>query len=172
MGTWSFPGVECGRGVTLTPLPLLVLRSKNRIKLYLYSPYGPSWHVKRVKRTISSSRTVDMKYLNCRICFSCIPYVWNVMNAITELTKKLSMNCISHCLRKLLCEHKNTALRTMIYFTQTCNASFSKARIWRESDWRYVAPQESCNFAILQDFVLNLDFQVAVIPKWAVCFWN
>jgi hypothetical protein len=29
MGTGSFPGVECGWGVTLTPHPLLVPRSKN-----------------------------------------------------------------------------------------------------------------------------------------------
>jgi hypothetical protein len=29
MGTGSFPGVESGRGVTLTPHPLLVPRSKN-----------------------------------------------------------------------------------------------------------------------------------------------
>jgi hypothetical protein len=28
MGTWFFPGVRCGRGVTLTPHPLLVPRSK------------------------------------------------------------------------------------------------------------------------------------------------
>jgi hypothetical protein len=33
-----FPGVECGRGVTLTPHPFLVPRSKNRLQLYLYSP--------------------------------------------------------------------------------------------------------------------------------------
>jgi hypothetical protein len=38
MGTGFFPGVESGWGVTLTPYPLLVLRSKNRVKLYLYSP--------------------------------------------------------------------------------------------------------------------------------------
>jgi hypothetical protein len=38
MGTGSFPGVESGRGVTLTPHPLLVPRSKNRVRLYLYSP--------------------------------------------------------------------------------------------------------------------------------------
>jgi hypothetical protein len=31
-------GVESGRGVTLTPHPLLVPRSKNRVKLYIYSP--------------------------------------------------------------------------------------------------------------------------------------
>ena len=28
MGTGSFPGVRCGRGVTLTPHPLIVQRSK------------------------------------------------------------------------------------------------------------------------------------------------
>jgi hypothetical protein len=38
MGTGPFPGVESGRGVTLTPHPLLVPRSKNRVELYLYSP--------------------------------------------------------------------------------------------------------------------------------------
>jgi hypothetical protein len=32
------PGVESGRGVTLTPHPLSVPRSKNRVELYLYSP--------------------------------------------------------------------------------------------------------------------------------------
>jgi hypothetical protein len=38
MGTGSFPGLESGRGMTLTPHPLLVPRSKNRVQLYLYSP--------------------------------------------------------------------------------------------------------------------------------------
>jgi hypothetical protein len=38
MGTGSFPGVESGRGVKLTPHPLLVPRSKNRVELDLYSP--------------------------------------------------------------------------------------------------------------------------------------
>jgi hypothetical protein len=38
MGTGSFPGVESGRGVTLTPHPLLVPRYKNRVELDLYSP--------------------------------------------------------------------------------------------------------------------------------------
>jgi hypothetical protein len=40
-----------GRGVTLTPHPLLVPMSKNRVELYLYSTYGPLWPVKRVKPT-------------------------------------------------------------------------------------------------------------------------
>jgi hypothetical protein len=38
LGTVSFPGLESGRGVTLTSHPLLVPRSKNRVVLYLYSP--------------------------------------------------------------------------------------------------------------------------------------
>jgi hypothetical protein len=38
MGTGSSPGIESGRGVTLTPHPLLVPRYKNRLELYLYSP--------------------------------------------------------------------------------------------------------------------------------------
>jgi hypothetical protein len=37
MGTGYFPGVESGRGVTMTPNPLLVPWSKNRVVLYLYS---------------------------------------------------------------------------------------------------------------------------------------
>jgi hypothetical protein len=49
VGTGSLPGVESCRGVMLTPHPLLVPRSKIRVELYLYSPYGPSWPVKRVK---------------------------------------------------------------------------------------------------------------------------
>jgi hypothetical protein len=40
MGTGSSPGVKSGRGVTLNPHPLQC-RSHVRIKLYLYSPYGP-----------------------------------------------------------------------------------------------------------------------------------
>ena len=41
MGTGYFPGVNSGRGVTLTPHPLLVLWSTKGLELYLYSPYGP-----------------------------------------------------------------------------------------------------------------------------------
>jgi hypothetical protein len=51
IGTRSFPGVESGRGVTLIPHPLLVPRSKNSVELYLFSPYGASWPMKRVKPT-------------------------------------------------------------------------------------------------------------------------
>jgi hypothetical protein len=35
MGTGSLPGVESGRGVTLSPHPLLVPRTKTRVELYL-----------------------------------------------------------------------------------------------------------------------------------------
>jgi hypothetical protein len=39
MGTGSFPGVESGRGMTLTPHPLLVLRSKKQSRVIpLLSP--------------------------------------------------------------------------------------------------------------------------------------
>jgi hypothetical protein len=38
MGTRPFLGVESGRAVSLTPHPVLVPRSKNRVELYLYSP--------------------------------------------------------------------------------------------------------------------------------------
>ena len=38
VGTGYFPGVKSGRGVTLTPHPLLVPRSKKRVELYLYFP--------------------------------------------------------------------------------------------------------------------------------------
>jgi hypothetical protein len=38
VGTGCFLGVESARGVTLTPHPLLVPRSKNRVRLYLYYP--------------------------------------------------------------------------------------------------------------------------------------
>ena len=37
---WSFLEVKSGRGVTLTPHPLLC-HGQERVKLYLYSPYGP-----------------------------------------------------------------------------------------------------------------------------------
>ena len=41
MGTGSFPEVKSGRGVTLTPHPLLVSFGHERVELYLYSPYEP-----------------------------------------------------------------------------------------------------------------------------------
>jgi hypothetical protein len=56
MGTGYFPGTESGWDVTLTPYLLLVPRSKNRVALYFYSPYGLSWPVKRVKHTYQINR--------------------------------------------------------------------------------------------------------------------
>jgi hypothetical protein len=52
MRTASFARVESVRGVTLTPHPLPVLRSRNRVQLYLYSPKGPSWPMTRVNPTL------------------------------------------------------------------------------------------------------------------------
>jgi hypothetical protein len=40
MGTGSFPGVNYGRGVTLTT-HVFWCRGHERVELYLYSPYGP-----------------------------------------------------------------------------------------------------------------------------------
>jgi hypothetical protein len=59
MGTGSFPGVESGRGVTLTSHPLLVPKSKNRVELYLYSQ-GPSWPVLRVKPTTATDHILQV----------------------------------------------------------------------------------------------------------------
>jgi len=47
MDTGSLPGLESGREVKLTPQPFLVLRSKNRVELYLYLPQGPLWPIKK-----------------------------------------------------------------------------------------------------------------------------
>jgi hypothetical protein len=51
MITGSFPGVESGRGMTLTPHPFYCRGLKNGVELYLYSLYEPSWPVKSVKPT-------------------------------------------------------------------------------------------------------------------------
>jgi hypothetical protein len=51
MDTGSFPGVRCGRGVTLTPHPLLVPRSKIEYSYIATLPKG-SVAYERVKPTI------------------------------------------------------------------------------------------------------------------------
>jgi len=50
-GYWVFPGRRGGRGVGLTPPPLSSAEVLERVELYLYSSYGPSWPIKRVKPT-------------------------------------------------------------------------------------------------------------------------
>jgi len=44
MGTGSFPGLN-GRGVALTTHPPCTAEVKERVELYLYSLFGPSWTV-------------------------------------------------------------------------------------------------------------------------------
>jgi hypothetical protein len=41
MDTWSFPGVNSGRGMKLTLHPLSNAVGHERVELYLYSPCGP-----------------------------------------------------------------------------------------------------------------------------------
>ena len=41
MGTGSFPGVKCGRGVLLTTLTPFQCRGHGRVELYLYPQSGP-----------------------------------------------------------------------------------------------------------------------------------
>jgi len=65
MRTGSFPGVESGRGVTLTPHPLLVPKSKNRVELHFYSPLGPSWPIRSVKPTYLLLHDNDRSVMVC-----------------------------------------------------------------------------------------------------------
>jgi hypothetical protein len=56
MGTGSFPGVENGRGMTLTPHPLLVPRFKNRVELYILNTQhasGPPEHTVHMLKNLS-----------------------------------------------------------------------------------------------------------------------
>ena len=61
-GTGSFLGVESGRAVTLTPHPLLLPRFKNRLELYLYSPKGPSWLIKKKGETYPTLKENSTSY--------------------------------------------------------------------------------------------------------------
>jgi hypothetical protein len=55
MGTGSLPGVESGRGVLLTPHPLLVPRSRIRVEIYLYSQLRAFVAYDRVKLTYKTT---------------------------------------------------------------------------------------------------------------------
>ena len=48
MGTGSFPGVEAA-GTWGWPRPIQCVEVLERVELYLYSPKGPSWPIKRLK---------------------------------------------------------------------------------------------------------------------------
>jgi hypothetical protein len=70
VGNESFQGVESGRGVTLTLHPLLVPRSRNRVQLYLYFPWGPSWLLKMVKPIYIR---LDQTFCNNTGVFTAVP---------------------------------------------------------------------------------------------------
>jgi hypothetical protein len=69
-----FPGVRNLPRRTLTPHPLLVLRSKTRVELYVYSPYGAMWPVKRVKPTYFMMVVVSVKIPEFVICCDFVPH--------------------------------------------------------------------------------------------------
>jgi hypothetical protein len=56
-----FPGRRKQPGVwRWPPHPILVPWSKNRVKLHLYSPEGPSWPVKRVNISLTETSIVQV----------------------------------------------------------------------------------------------------------------
>jgi hypothetical protein len=70
--------------MTLTPQPLLVPRSKNRVKLNLYSPNRPSWPVKRVKPTYVKINEYSCKKVSYVINIVRLLHVSAICVAITE----------------------------------------------------------------------------------------
>jgi hypothetical protein len=72
MGTGSFPGVESGRGVTLTPHPLLVSRSKNQsrpvpllsLKAFVACKKGKSYY-KEADGTHAFNVSFPAQFYNC-----------------------------------------------------------------------------------------------------------
>ena len=62
MGTGSFPGVKSGRGVTLTPQPLLVPRSRKTKAITLL----PQWAVRPVQSLSACIRVNITFYLVCK----------------------------------------------------------------------------------------------------------
>jgi hypothetical protein len=58
MATGAFPGVESGRGVTLTPLPLLVPRSKNGVGLIPLLPLRAFVVFKKGETYLGFARTL------------------------------------------------------------------------------------------------------------------
>jgi hypothetical protein len=70
LGTGSFSEVKNGRGVTLTPHPLLVPGHKS-VELYLYSPYGPTACTEPqclYKRALYHFSYMEAEYIVFAIC--------------------------------------------------------------------------------------------------------
>jgi len=74
MGTGSFPGVNSGRGVMLTPLPPLVPWSRKSRAI----PLLPLWTVRPVQSLSACTRVHFTFYLNISALFG---RVWTNMNA-------------------------------------------------------------------------------------------
>jgi len=63
MGTGSFPGVKCGRGMLLTTQPLLV--PHGRVELYLYPPSGPHRVCNGITLPFFLINCVEWTYIDC-----------------------------------------------------------------------------------------------------------
>ena len=128
MATGSFPGVESGRGMTLTPHPLLVPRSENRVELYLYSPYGPSWPIKK-------SETYLHKWHTCAF----ITLYWYCRKKIGSYTNWLDCRCTLSVVSKMLLGWKLHKVVKSSDISKTSNISFISVLVsehwWRRYTW-------------------------------------
>jgi hypothetical protein len=70
MDTRSFLGVESGWGVMLTPHPLLVPRSKNRVELYLTLP-------KAFMACKKGETSIFILYLGCALQCHMVVFIWS-----------------------------------------------------------------------------------------------
>jgi len=72
MGTWSFPGVKSGRGVTLTPHPLLVSWSRKGSAI----PLLPLWAYVLYRASVPVQEcTLPLLYCGLRRCEFCWQWV-------------------------------------------------------------------------------------------------
>jgi hypothetical protein len=81
MGIGSFPGVKSGRGVTLTPHPLLVLWSRKGRAILLL----PLWAVRPVQ-SLSACTRVNFTLPICVRLFSFLPKLLPTANQPTSLS--------------------------------------------------------------------------------------
>ena len=79
MGTWSFPGVKSGRGLTLTHHPLLVPRSWNSRAI----PLLPLWAVRPVQ-SLSACTRIHFTFLPFTRIWNGIRY-WSWLGVVVAL---------------------------------------------------------------------------------------